>query len=90
MSQPSGVFDLSVNVTDDCRRAAGDSTFFEVLKLGKYSRRESDLSFTPNNEPRAEFTGELEGEFVRLRLPPTVRQLAPNDIELRVGPRSPL
>jgi hypothetical protein len=83
-------FDLSLSVTDDCSRAGGGFAFFEVLKLGKYTRQGSTLVFTPDSEPTAEFNGELEGEFVRLTLPPGFGNLAPNQVELRVGPRSPL
>jgi hypothetical protein len=84
-----GEFDLSINAVDDCTRGGASFTFFEVLKLGKYTREGSVLAFTPDGEAPAAFTGTLEGEYVRLTLPPSVGALAPTDVELRVGPRTP-
>lgn len=85
-----GDFDLSINVMDDCRRAGGGLSFFEVLKLGTYSRLGRTLSFTPDGEATPAFMGQLEGEYVRLTLPAEFEALAPSDLELQVGPRSPL
>ena len=85
-----GGFDLSMSVTDDCSRVGGSVTSFEVLKLGTYARVGPALSFTPDGEAAPAFTGQLEGEYVRLTLPADFEALAPNDLELRVGPRLPL
>lgn len=85
-----GGFDLSISVTDDCSRVSGGVTSFEVLKLGTYARVGPTLSFTPDGEAAPAFTGQIEGEYVRLTLPAEFEELAPNDLELRVGPRSPL
>jgi hypothetical protein len=48
------------------------------------------LSFTPDGEAGPAFTGQIDGEYARLLLPVDFEALAPNDLELRVGPRSPL
>jgi hypothetical protein len=84
-----GEFDLSINVVDDCTRGGASFTFFEVLKLGRYTRVGTALAFIPDGETAEAFTGTLEGEYVRLTLPPSVGALAPTDVELRVGPRHP-
>ena len=85
-----GGFDLSIDVTDDCSRAGGGISPFEVLKLGTYARVGPTLSFTPDGEAGPTFTGHIEGQYVRLTLPAEFEGLAPNDLELRIGPRSPL
>jgi hypothetical protein len=85
-----GGFDLSISVTDDCSRVGGGLSSFEVLKLGTYTRHGATLSFTPDRETASVFTGHLEGEYVRLTLPAEFEALAPNDLELLVGPRLPL
>jgi hypothetical protein len=81
-----GDFDLSINLVDDCSRAGGGSTPSEVHIGGLYRRQAARLSFTPGNETAPLFTGTLEGDFVRLNLPPAVG-IAIIDVELRVGPR---
>ena len=76
-------------LTDDCRRVGRSVTSFEVLKLGTYARVGPTLSFTPDGEAAPAFTGQLEGDYVRLTLPAEFEALAPNDLELRVGPDCP-
>ena len=85
-----GEFDLSIDVADDCSRAGGGIAPFEVLKLGTYARVGPTLSFTPDGEAGPTFTGQIEGEYIRLTLPAEFEELAPNDLEIRIGPRSPL
>lgn len=81
-----GDFDLSVNTIDDCTRAGGGFNFSEVLHLGTYTRQGTLLSFTPDSASAPLFTGTLEGEFVRLTLPPEAG-VANIELELLVGPR---
>jgi hypothetical protein len=81
-------FDLSVNTIDDCRSIGGDFVFGEVLHLGTYTREATLLSFTPDREPAPMFTGTIEGDYIRLTLPPATG-IASEDVELLVGPRQP-
>jgi hypothetical protein len=81
-----GDFDLSVNTVDDCTQAGGGFTFGEVLHLGSYTRVNNLLSFTPADAPAPLFTGAIEGEFIRLTLPPATG-ISTHEVELLVGPR---
>ena len=81
-----GDFDLSINVIDDCSAGGGDFSFFEVLRLGTYFRQGTALEFRPQSGSDV-FGGTLEGEFIRLRLPPSFGQLATEELEFLVGPR---
>jgi hypothetical protein len=83
-----GDFDLSVNVIDDCSRAGGGFSFSEVLHLGSYTRQGTILSFTPDAASAPLFTGTMEGDYIRLTLPPET-DVASLDVEIRVGPREP-
>jgi hypothetical protein len=84
-----GDFDLSVNTIDDCVGDTGREFFFgEVLHLGSYTRQGALLTFTPDSALAPLFTGTLEGEYVRLTLPPATR-VAGAQVELVVGPREP-
>lgn len=74
---------------DDCRAGGGEISFFEVLRLGTYFRQETTLEFRPQSGSDV-FGGTLEGEFIRLRLPPSFAQLATEELEFLVGPRMPL
>jgi hypothetical protein len=85
-----GDFDLSINVVEDCSRVGSGFTFSEVLKLGTYTRRGNTLSFTPDGESAPAFTGELEGAYIRLTLPPAVGALSYVDVQILLGPRAPL
>ena len=81
-----GDFDLSVNTIDDCIGDTGhELRFGEVLILGSYSRYGALLSFTPDSASAPLFTGNMEGEFVRLTLP-TATHVAGTEVELVVGP----
>jgi hypothetical protein len=82
-----GGFDLSVNTIEDCG-APEPITFGEVLILGSYTREGSLLSFTPDEASAPLFTGTIEGEFVRLILPPATG-VSGSEVELVVGPREP-
>ena len=85
-----GDFDLSVNTIDDCVGDTGHEFFSgEELFLGSYTREGALLSFTPDSAVAPLFTGTLEGEYVRLTLPPAT-QVAGAQVELVVGPREPL
>jgi hypothetical protein len=81
-----GDFDLSIDVVDDCSRGGGGPTPSQIQIAGHYTRQVARLSFTPSNGTAPLFTGTLEGDFVRLNLPPAVG-IAIIDVELRVGPR---
>jgi hypothetical protein len=82
-----GDFDLSFNVIDDCSRGGGGYSYFGVLKLGTYTRHGSELAFTPDSATYPAFTGLIDGEFVRITLPPAIGNLAPVDVDIRAGPR---
>jgi hypothetical protein len=89
LSLGGGDFDVSVNVGDDCRRLGGEYTFFEIGDHGTYTRRADTLTFTVGQGPGQRFTGQLEGEYLRLLLPEPYGELATHDVELRLGPRVP-
>lgn len=81
-----GEFDLSISLVDDCSRGGGGSSPSEVHMVGFYGLQAARLSFTPETSTAPLFTGTLEGDFVRLNLPPAVG-IAIIDVEVRVGPR---
>jgi hypothetical protein len=84
-----GDFDLSFNYIDDCSRSGGGYSYFGVLKLGTYTRQGNELAFTPDSAAAPAFIGIIDGVYVNLTLPPAVGNLAPTDIDIRVGPRHP-
>jgi hypothetical protein len=79
-----GVFELSINVVDDCTRAGGGFAFSEVYRLGTYARQGSALAFTPDGENTPAFSGTLEPTAIVLVLFPGVNGLSSPDAELRV------
>jgi hypothetical protein len=83
-------FDLSINVGDDCRSTGGAFTFFGIQRHGTYAWRGDTLTFTPDQEPWYHFPVQPEGEYLRVFLPKGYGQLAAQEVELRLGPRSPL
>ena len=85
-----GRFELAIDVTDDCSRVGGSVSPFQVLKYGGYTRIGPTLSFTPEGEGAPAFTGEIEGEEVRVTLPAEFEGLAPNELVLRLGLRLPV
>jgi hypothetical protein len=83
-----GTFELSINVIDDCSRSGEGFSYFEICRHGGYYLDGSELTFQPNTGAPA-FPGTLEGEYIRLLLPPAL-ELAVSELEVRVGPRSDL
>lgn len=80
-----GNFELSINVIDDCTRSGEGFDSFEVYRFGDYTRQGNSLVFVPDpNTPG--FPATLDGEFIVLRLPPSLG-LSSFDLELRIGPR---
>ena len=84
-----GDFDLSFNVVDDCTRGGGGYSDSGVTMVGTYSREWQALSFTPEPASAPVFSGTVEGDYVRLVIPPSLGNLAPTEIEVRAGPRHP-
>lgn len=83
-------FDLSINVVEDCSRSGGGFSFWEVLLLGSYTVAGRTLAFTMDSATAPTFSALFDGTHVTLTLPPTIDSLAPVEVVLRVGPRSPL
>ena len=82
-------FDLSTNLYDDCSRAGGGFTFWEVLILGHYSMNDTLLAFTSESSTTPPFTGSFDGTYVRLTLPARSDSLAATPIGLELGPKVP-
>lgn len=82
-------FDLSTNLYDDCSRAGGGYTFWEVLILGQYAMTDTLLAFTPESGATPPFTGSFDAEYVRLTLPARTDSLAATPIALELGPKLP-
>ena len=82
-------FDLSTNLYDDCTRAGGGYTFWEVLILGHYSVNDTLLTFTPESGATPPFTGSFDAAVVRLTLPGRSDSLAPTPIALELGNKTP-
>ena len=80
-------FDLSTNLYDDCSRAGGGFTFWEVLILGHYFVNDTLLTFTPESGATPPFTGSFDANYVRLTLPARSDSLAITPIALELGPK---
>jgi hypothetical protein len=87
VNDPGG-FSISINVYNDCRKGGGEFTSFEVYHSGTYSRDGMLLSFTPIGASAPLFAGLIEGEYIRLTLPPAAG-VASAEVVLLVGPREP-
>jgi hypothetical protein len=81
-----GSFELGINVIDDCSRSGKGFSYFGVSRNGGYYVDGSELTFLANTGTSG-FSGFLEGEYIRLLLPPAL-ELALSELEVRVGPRS--
>lgn len=80
-------FDLSVNLYDDCTRAGGGFTYWEVLVLGTYTTDGSLVSLQPTSGATPPFTATFDGTFMRVSLPARTDSLAATPILLQLGPR---
>jgi hypothetical protein len=77
-------FDLVIDVVDDCSHAGGGITASQVRLVGFYSGQGAQLLFAAETST-VSFNGTLDGDFVRLDLPPALG-IAIIDVHLRVGP----
>jgi hypothetical protein len=82
-------FELSVNLTEDCTRAGGRWSYWEVLMFGHYAIADTVLTFTPDSARTPAFSGTFDAAYVRLTLPPRSDSLAPVPIPMQLGPRMP-
>ncbi len=80
-------FDLSVNLFDDCTKAGGGFTYWEVLVLGTYTTDGSLVSLHPTSGATPPFTATFDGNFMRVSLPARTDSLAATPILLQLGPR---
>lgn len=78
-------FDLSINLYDDCSRAGGGFTFWEVLILGHYTVTDTLLTFTPESGATPPFPGSFDAAHVRFTLPARSDSLAPTPIDMELG-----
>ena len=82
-------FEFSLNLMDDCTRAGGTWTYWEVFFEGGYSVTDTLISFIPDSARTPRFTGSFDRSYVRLTLPARADSLAPMPIPMQLGPKMP-
>ena len=82
-------FGFSLNLTQDCTRAGGTWSYWEVYIEGGYSVTDTLIRFTPDSARTPPFSGSFDRRYIRLMLPARADSLAPMPIPMQLGPKMP-
>jgi hypothetical protein len=82
-------FEFSLNLMDDCTRAGGVWTYWEVFFEGSYAVTDTLIRFTPDSARTPPFSGSFDRSYIRLTLPARADSLAPTPIAMELGPKMP-
>ena len=79
-----GMFELSMNVFEDCRRTNNGYSSWEVLVLGRYTTTDTTVHFTPDVSLTAPFLGTFDRSSMRITVPARPDSLAAVSIHIEL------